>query len=340
MKKGLSWKHLFLLLVVALIPLAINAIWGGRKGYVMQLAVMCLLYMVWTSSFNIVSGFIGWFSLGHSVYIGLGAYISGILFTYMGITPWFGMLIGGLIAGIIAVMVGYPTFRLKGSYYTLSTVALVNVFRIIFLNENSIFGFPTNGAMGIKMPWEGNIASMQHLDKTFYFYIVLGLLVIVLLVSNYINNSKTGYYFAAIKTNQGAAATLGVDVTSYKLRAQFLSAFFAAVSGAIYGQMLQFIEPASFFSNDLSTQIAVMAIVGGVGTLWGPVVGALILYPVSEVIRSSIGSSLPGLSLVIYGLVLMLVIYFMPQGIIGYLKKFVQWIFGKIRRKEVANVKQ
>ena len=104
--------------------------------------------------------------------------------------------------------------------------------------------------------------------------------------------------------------------------------------------MLQFIEPASFFSNDLSTQIAVMAIVGGVGTLWGPVVGALILYPVSEVIRSSIGSSLPGLSLVIYGLVLMLVIYFMPQGIIGYLKKFVQWIFGKIRRKEVANVKQ
>ena len=237
-------------------------------------------------------------------------------------------------------MVGYPTFRLKGSYYTLSTVALVNVFRIIFLNEDSIFGFPTNGAMGIKMPWEGNIASMQHLDKTFYFYIVLGLLVIVLLVSNYINNSKTGYYFAAIKTNQGAAATLGVDVTSYKLRAQFLSAFFAAVSGAIYGQMLQFIEPASFFSNDLSTQIAVMAIVGGVGTLWGPVVGALILYPVSEVIRSSIGSSLPGLSLVIYGLVLMLVIYFMPQGIIGYLKKFVQWIFGKIRRKEVANVKQ
>ena len=340
MKKGLSWKHLFLLLVVALIPLVVNAVWGGRKGYVMQLAVMCLLYMVWTSSFNIVSGFIGWFSLGHSVYIGLGAYTSAILFTYMGITPWIGMLAGGLIAGIIAVLVGYPTFRLKGSYYTLSTVALVNVFRIIFLNEDAILGFQTNGAMGIKMPWEGTIATMQHLDKTFYFYIVLALLVVVLLVSNYINSSKTGYYFAAIKTNQGAAATLGVDVTAYKLRAQFLSAFFAAVSGAIYGQMLQFIEPAGFFSNDLSTQIAVMAIVGGVGTLWGPVIGALILYPVSEMIRSSIGSSLPGLSLVIYGIVLMLVIYFMPQGIIGYLKRFVQWIGSKIRRKEIANVKQ
>lgn len=343
MKKSLSWKHVLTLLFAIFIPLVIDALWGNQKGYVMQLAVMCLLYMVWTCSFNIVSGFIGWFSLGHSVYIGLGAYTSAVLFKYMNVSPWIGMLAGGLVAGIISIFIGYPTFRLKGSYYSLSTVALVNVFRIIFLNKDTVLGFQTNGAMGIKLPWKGTFAYMQSLDKTFYYYIVLAILVIVIVISSYISNSKTGYYFAAIKTNQDAALTLGVDATAYKLRAQFISAFFTAISGAVYGQMMQFIEPSGFFSNDLSTQIAVMAIIGGTGTLWGPAVGALMLYPVTEILRSSIGTSLPGFSLAIYGLVLMFVIYFMPQGVIGYFEKFAKWIAGKFckrRRGERINDRQ
>ena len=343
MKKSLSWKHLFLLLFAALVPIAINAIWGGQKGYVMQLVVMLLFYMVWTSSWNIVTGYIGWLSLGHCVYIGIGAYTSAIMFKYLCISPWVGMLAGGLVAGIISILIGYPTFRLKGSYYSLSTVALVNVFRIIFMTKEKIFGFDTNAAMGIKLPWLGTFIDMQNLDKTFYYYIVLALFVIVFMISNYINTSKTGYYFAAIKTNQSAAATLGVNVISYKLRAQFISAFFTAVAGAVYGQMLQFIEPSSFFSSDLSVQIALMAIIGGRGTLWGPVIGALILYLVSELLRSSIGSSLPGSSLAIYGLILMLVIYFMPQGVTSYLTKFFKLLGGKLVKrsgKEAVNDKQ
>ncbi|MGB4610491.1 MAG: branched-chain amino acid ABC transporter permease [Saccharofermentanales bacterium] len=326
-------KYLILIALMIILPQGVLLFAPNKSGYILQLLVMLLLYMYWTSSWNIISGYVGWMSLGHATYIGLGAYTSTICFMYLDISPWIGMFIGGLIAGIVSCLVGYPTFKLRGSYYTLSTVALVNTMRIIFLSEDKIFGFETFAAMGMKLPWlGGHFIDMQSLDRSFFYYIVLALLVIILLISNAISKSKTGYYFAAIKTNQNAAATLGVNVENYKLRAQFISAFFTAVGGAVYAQLLQYIDPSSFFSSDLSVQIALMAIIGGRGSLWGPVIGALLLYPVSEYLRSTIGSSLPGSSLAIYGLILMLVIYFMPQGIFSYLEKLASFVKSKFKK--------
>lgn len=328
MDKNLSWKQLLLLVFMVFLPQLLKLTLTSNVGYIMQILVMLLLYMYWASSWNIIGGYGGLLSLGHASYIGIGAYTSTICAMYLSISPWVGMLIGGLLAGFVSLIIGYPTFRLKGSYFALSTVALLNVMRIVFLSEDTIFGFKTFAAMGIKIKWlGGHFIDMQSLDKTFYYYIILGLLVIMVLVSNFMATRKTGYYLAAIRTNQEAADSLGVNVQYYKLKAQFISAFFTAIGGTIYAQLISFIEPQRIFGYDLSVEIALMAIIGGRGTVWGPIVGALILYPAGELLRSSIGSKLPGSSVAIYGLLLMVIIYFMPQGLLHYYRVLSERLF-------------
>lgn len=319
---------MILLLFMIVLPQLLKVFLTDSVGYVMQVMVMLLLFMYWASSWNIIGGYGGLLSLGHASYIGIGAYTSTICSMYLNISPWIGMLIGGLIAGLVSLIIGYPTFRLKGSYFALSTVALLNVMRIVFLSEDTIFGFKTYAAMGIKIKWlGGNFIDMQSLDKMFFYYIILVLLVILLLVSNFISTRKTGYYLAAIRTNQEAADSLGVNVQYYKLKAQFISAFFTALGGTIYAQLISFIEPQRVFGYDLSVEIALMVIIGGTGTVWGPIIGALVLYPASELLRSSIGSKLPGSSIAIYGLLLMIIIYFMPQGLLHYLRILKNKVF-------------
>ena len=160
--------------------------------------------------------------------------------------------------GIVGIIIGYPCFRLRGSYFTLSTIALQSVVRLLFVTEDTILGFDTKGALGFSIPWfGGRFRDMQFLSKNFYYYIILFLLFVVLLVSYKIKNSRTGYYLAAINTNQEAADSLGVNVTYYKLRAQFLSAFFTAI-GVFYAQLISTLTQI-VFSHELSVEIAVMA---------------------------------------------------------------------------------
>lgn len=297
------------------------------NNYILQSFIMVLLFAYWATAWNIIGGFGGQFSLGNATYAGLGAYISSVLLAYYGISPWIGMIIGGLIGGIVGIIIGYPCFRLRGSYFTLSTIALQSVVRLLFVTEDTILGFDTKGALGFSIPWfGGRFRDMQFLSKNFYYYIILFLLFVVLLVSYKIKNSRTGYYLAAINTNQEAADSLGVNVTYYKLRAQFLSAFFTAIGGTFYAQLISYIDPNRVFSHELSVEIAVMAIIGGKGTILGPCIGAILLVPISEVTRSYLGTNYAGLSVVIYGLCLMLTVFYLPAG----LEKYVRVLFNKI----------
>ena len=321
-------KHGIVIAVCALCALVYPIFF--TSGYVLQFGINILMYTMAAAAWNIIGGYAGQLALGNGVYFGIGAFVSAVLFVYEGVSPWVGMIIAGLVAGGISLILGSITFRLKGSYYALSTVALLFVIKMLFTSNTYILGFKTNGALGLTIPWTGeSFINMMFLNKTWYYYIIFGLLVITLVISNYINKSKTGYYLAAINTNPEAAASLGVNVMGMKLRAGFTSAFLTAVCGTFYAFVIQVVDPARVLGYDLSVQIMLYAIVGGMGTLWGPVVAAVIMVPLNDLLRAQLGSSMAGLSTVIYGLALCLIVYFMPDGIWKPLSKFGDYLLGK-----------
>lgn len=309
-------------LVVLMLPVLISS------RYILQSIIMVALYAYWACCWNIVSGFGGSLSLGHAVYIGIGAYVTTILFK-MGLTPWLGMLIGGLLAGLLSLVIGYPCFRLKGSYFTLSTIALLHIVRLLVTSNDYVFGFQVNGAQGLQVPWKGGgFWDMQFIDKRWYLYIILGFLALILFISHWISQSKMGYYLAAINTNQEAANSLGVNVMAVKLKSIFISAFFTAIGGAFYAQLILFLDPQRILGYELSSEIMFFAVIGGVGTVWGPMIGAILLVPVNEITRIFFGTRLTGLAPLLYGVVFMLVVYFMPEGVYKYLRLLWNKIFG------------
>lgn len=304
-----------LLAILLIVPAAVDL------GYLLQSAIVIFLYMYWACCWNIMGGFAGLFSMGNGIYIGLGAYTSAILWVELGLTPWLGMLVGGLVAGIVSVIIGYPTFKLKGMYYSLATFALLSVFKIIFTSNKYILGIHTYGSDGYKIPVEVGFWNMQFNSKLGYYYIVIALVVVAIVVSKFISKSQMGYYFRAIKANQGSAASLGVNVVRLKIQAQFITAFLTGVGGAFYAQMMQYLGPSTIFGTDLSVTILILVIVGGSGTLWGPVVGAAILMPLNQFFRTAL-SSYSGLATVIYGVTLAVMVFFAPGGVLGVINKY------------------
>jgi branched-chain amino acid transport system permease protein len=305
-----------LLLVMALAPVVLSLSMSK-----MTILIMVLLYMYWASAWNIMGGYAGLFSLGNGIFIGLGAYVTACLFTYAHVSPWFGLVIAGVLTGFMAVIIGYPTFRLQNIYYSLATCALLSIGKIIFSNFDKIGGLYLGGSDGFKIAGVNRLGiNMQFGSKIPYYYIILGLLVVILLVSNYIKNSKLGYYFRAISANDMASSSLGVNVVKLKMQAQFISAFFTAVGGGFYAMFISYIAPTSLFGIDMSINIMIMCVVGGSNTLWGPIVGAGILYTLDRVFKIYLASKVTGLATVIFGVILMVVVYYIPGGIVGWLK--------------------
>lgn len=291
----------------------------GLKTSQWSILITVLLYMFYASSWNFMGGYTGLFSLGNGIYIGLGAYITACLYLYAGITPWIGVLIAAVLTGLFSMVLGYPTFRLQNIYYSFATFALLQVMLVIFKNFKTFFGlFNLGGAEGLKLTSTTNDpANMQFLSKVPYYYIILALLVVVLLVSYYISHSKRGYYFRAISANMEAASSLGVNVMNLKLQAQFLTAFFSAIGGGFYCMFLDYVDPSKMFGTDLSIFVMVYCVVGGANTLWGPVLGAGIMYTINRMV-TIYASDISGLANIIFGVILMLVIYFMPGGLIPW----------------------
>lgn len=318
-----------LVLIVVLLALIIIPPVAGLSNAVWSILITVLLYMFYASSWNIMGGYTGLFSLGNGIYIGLGAYITACLYLYAGITPWLGIPIAGIATGLFSLVIGYPTFKLQNIYYSFATFALLQIMLVIFKNFKTFFGlFNLGGAEGLKIPsTTEDPGNMQFLSKVPYYYIVLFLLVVVLLVSYYISHSKRGFYFRAISANMDAAASLGVNVVSMKLQAQFLTAFFSAIGGGFYCMFMDYIDPSKMFGIDLSIFVMVYCVVGGANTLWGPVLGAGLMYTINRVV-TIYASNVPGLATIIFGAVLMLVIFFMPGGLIPW--------FNEMREKRAA----
>lgn len=309
-----KWIVFPIAVIAAVAPLFIN------NTYIINLMVLTTIYCVLASAWNFISGFAGQFGFS-GVFFALGAYITAGMFDTLKITPWVGMFIAAVIVSVIALGMGYLTFSLRKTYFTLSTLALLNILQLIFVQNKVIFGIDFKGTAGLRLPWIGGFMNMQFIDNRGYYYIALAILLLTLVLTNILVRSKMGFYFKAINTNPMAASSLGVDVMKYKQIAQVLTAFIMGLVGGVYVMYISSIEPISMFSYEIVFNIMLMALVGGRATVYGPTIGAIILMPLYALLRLWFSSKLPGLPTAIFGLILMLVTQFMPEGLVPFVQE-------------------
>jgi branched-chain amino acid transport system permease protein len=310
-RKTINTSALILLGVVAFgIPLVLRS-----PTY---LHIICLLffYAYLTTSWNLVGGFAGVLPLGHSAFVGIGAYTSTVLSLQYGISPWLGMIVGGFLAGIVGVLIGLPTFKMRGAYFALATIAFGEGIRVMFENIETLGPLNIRGPRGLEIsPTHTGFVNFMFNTKEPYYYIILVMLIGVVVFTYFISRSKLGYFLNAGGEEPEAAMSLGVNVARAKLVAMAMSSFLTALAGTFYAQFTLYIYPKSVMSLDLSFEIAFIALIGGRGSIAGPILGALLLRPVSDFSRIYFGSTLPGLHLIIFGTVLILVMIFQPRGL-------------------------
>lgn len=298
------------------LPLAVT------DEYYLHVFVGILYFAYMASAWNIVCGYTGQLSLGHSALCGIGGYVSTLLLINAGLSPWIGMFAGAVCATGVGVLIGWPCFRLRGPYFALTTIAFAEILRIWTENTEEIFGVELRGAQGLSVPLKGHAPALFQFDgKVPYYYIILAMLVAVMATAWWMERSRIGFYLKAIRADQDGAEALGVNSTRYLLSAMAVSSFLTALGGSYYAQYFRYINPERNMGLDLSIELALMGIVGGQGTVLGPVLGAFLLTPAGEITRATLGGKFPGLHLVIYGLVLILAMLFLPKGLIQPLRR-------------------
>jgi branched-chain amino acid transport system permease protein len=294
-------------LVVMLVPALTSS--GVALNFVMTALYACLLAQAW----NILGGFGGQFSFGHALFFGTGAYAQAILQLDAHLNAWVALPLACAAGALVGASVGALSFRygLKGSYFALVTLAFAEVFRIVALSV------PFTGAgVGLMLPLQSSGWAMQFEDRSGFVWLMLALVTLGLLLTAWLRHSRFGAYLQAVRDNEDAARAVGVNPLRVKLHATVMSAALMSAGGAMYVQIFQYIDPGIAFGPHTSVEALVGAIVGGMGTLWGPVVGALALHLLADVTRNLFGQ-LPGINMVIYGAVLILIVMFLPRGMAG-----------------------
>ncbi len=314
-----------------------------QNTYALHIMILIFLNILLGSSWNILGGYTGQYSVGHAAYFGIGAYATLMLLQFGHVPPWYGVWAGMLAAFVVALIVGTTCFRLRGPYFVLASIAVTEILRVTALNLKDI----TNGAEGIlatevpPLTIRGVVVT-DFLTKVPFYYTGLGFVLAVILVSWLVQHSKLGYYFQAIREDQDAANSLGISLTLYKNAALAISAVFTSVAGSLYAVYVGFIDPPTVMGLELSVQIVLICIIGGIGTIMGPVVGAGVLIPLSEALRSNLiteelidwglvnadsrtgvflSENLGHAHVLIYGILVVIVILFMPDGIVGFIRK-------------------
>lgn len=284
-----------------------------RSGVLLNFATMALYGCLMAQAWNLLGGYGGQFSFGHALFFGTGAYVQAIAQLSGGINPWLALVLAVGAAAGVGLFVGALSFRygLKGSYFALVTLAFAEVFRILALSV----GF-TGGGVGLMVPLREGVANLQFTDRRGTLAVVLVLVVLALLVTCWLRHSRFGAWLQAVRDNEDAARAIGVDPFRVKLAAIVLSGGFMGAAGAFYVQVFQYIDPAIAFGPHTSVEALVAAIVGGLGTLWGPVLGALVLHALADLTRNLFGQ-LPGINMIIYGVVLIVIVMFAPRGVMG-----------------------
>ncbi len=305
-----------ILCVLVLLPRVITT------PYYLHLLILVLLYIGLSSAWNLTGGFAGQLSLGHAGFFGIGAYTSTLLFLNFGLSPWIGMVVGMLLAVAAGAAIGYPCFRLRGPFFALATLAFGEVLRVVSISWRDL----TQGSNGLSIPFKPAFTNMMWHGKEMFFYVILVYGLVAVGIAWQIERSRLGYYLIALKEDDSAARMLGIDTTRCKLHAMLISAALTSVGGVFYAQYVGFIEPYSVFDVMLSVQFALISIIGGLGTLFGPVLGAFIMIPMSEMLRAAFGGAARGFHLVLYGIILIAAVMLIPQGLAPELKdRYKRW---------------
>lgn len=286
------------------------------SAYLVHILVLIAFFAFLGSAWNILGGYAGQFSFGHAAYFGIGAYTSTLLLVQGGVSPWVGFVAGGGVAAAFGGFAGYLAFRygLRGPYFALVTLALAEMLRIVAHNWMAI-----GGPMGIliPLPLDGDsLSRLQFREKLPYYYLIVALLAAAVWLTRQIERSRLGYALHAIRENEDAAEASGVNTLAAKLWAMAASAFLTALGGSFYAQYFSFIDPTLVFGVAVSVEILLRPIVGGPGTLLGPLLGSLVLTPLSELTRWVLRGR-PGVDVMLYGAILVLVITFLPRGLVG-----------------------
>jgi branched-chain amino acid transport system permease protein len=340
---------LAVVLALALLPAFV------RKPYVLHMGVILFLAILQGQAWNIVGGYAGQYSVGHAAYFGVGAYATVMLLEQGGVAPWWGLGAAMAVAVVLSLVIGSVTFRLRGPYFVLASISVAEIIRLAALHFR---GF-TRGAEGFVVSGVPALnlfgAEITFLSKRPFYFVTLALAVLSVAVSWSVRRSKLGYYLLAIREDQDAAHSLGINLSLYKNVALAISAALTGLAGGVYAVFTRFIDPNIAFSlSDVSIQIVLICIIGGIGTIVGPVIGAFVLVPLSEVLRNPRGlvqvgllsSGSPAIEFIeqhlsnahqlVYGVLVVLVILFAPDGVLGVLRRIAARFHRTLQRPAAA----
>lgn len=313
---------------LAIVLVAYPFVFGSATA--INVGVLVLLYAMLGTAWNLLGGLAGQISFGHAAFFGTGAYTSTLLLKELGLSPWLGMLAGAALAAAVAAAVGWPTFRLSGHYFAIATIVVGEIAQTLVRNADAV-----GGPRGLVLPIaQSALASYQfHESRTPYYFIALGLYALALLLTLLIERRRMGTYLRAIREDQPAAESVGVPVLRYKLGAAALSAALTALGGTFYAQYVLFVDAESVFPLSLSVLVALVPILGGTGHAVGPLLGAAVLIPLSEITRISFGGTGQGLDLVIYGGLIVLIAVLQPGGLATLPRRWREWLAARAERR-------
>lgn len=307
------------------------------NNYILTVETNILMTALLAQSFNILSGYSGQFSFGQAAFFGIGAYSSVILYTEFGISPWIGMIVGMILSAFLGVFIGYISIRckIKGDFFALATLAFAEIIRLAVYNSGgTVLGGPSG--IFVKFIKGGSPQNFQFASFIPYYFTILIPLVLVTYGIYKLSGTRYGIMLTAVRENENAADSLGVDVVKYKLSAIAVSACVAAVAGTFYAQYYLFVDPNGVFGSSISVQAIIPCIIGGVGTVMGPIIGSLIIVPLQE-ITSSLFTNISGVNMILYGILIVGFILFCPNGIMGIFKKYAEKIRGKMHGNPDSN---
>ncbi len=312
-------KRLYMLLAAVFVILMVLPLF--LDNYALGIFVMIFFWAYVGQSWNVLTGYTGHISLGHALYIGIGAYATTFFAQTFGLTPWVGMFLGGFIAVAIALFLGFLGFRfgLRGVYFVITTIAFAELARLAVSHIEALGSFT-----GIFLDFNPSLYNFQFRGNRPYYYIALGFVVVSLIAVRILEVSKIGRFIVAIREDEEAAQALGVNTFKYNMIAIAISAFMTSLAGAFYANYIFYLHPNTLFGMSMSIELILRPIIGGLGTLFGPVIGSIILTPLSEISRAYFAKGgLEGLHLILYGILAILVVLFMPKGIIVYVKRLL-----------------
>ena len=308
---GTMLKYVGLLLLAAL-PLALlwnNSSWVG-------ILATAYLFAALACAWNIIGGFGGQFSLGHGVFFAIGAYTVARFYLDLGLTPWLGVFPAAALATIVALMISWPTFRLRGPFFAIATMAINEACFALANYSDAI----TGGPRGILIPFRAGVSNMIFVERWKYALLMFGFMAIVVLITVWLRRARLGHYLMAIRADEDAAGAAGINVLKAKLQGMALSAFLTGIGGGLFAMYVRVLDPPSLFTlPDIGVKFALIALIGGIGTIIGPVIGALLIVPLENFLRGWLGGDIPGGHLIVLGAVLVIASLFLKRGVLGAL---------------------